>query len=177
MLYKKSAKVDTWAVIPLLDEAQVIFNRHFRNGIPKISNPKFNKYIKEIGKIAGITEPTTFSYKRGSQDITVKKSKCEWITTHTCRRSFCTNEYLQGTSVALIMSISGHKSTTDFFKYIRIAREEHAAMQIKDIWKDRNNMQAFATPKIVKRSTCLSELSVFQGRSTGNIPETVSCMV
>lgn len=147
MLYKKSNKVDTWSVIPLLEEAQIIFNTHFKNGIPKISNPKFNEYIKEIGRLAGIVELVTHSYKKGNKDVIEVKPKYQWITTHTCRRSFATNEYLAGTDVALIMKITGHKSVRDFYKYIRIAIEEHAAQQMQSIWKDRNNMQAFPISK------------------------------
>lgn len=33
---------------------------------------------------------------------------------HTCRRSFCTNEFLDGTPVQLIMGISGHKTEKAF---------------------------------------------------------------
>ena len=52
------------------------------------------------------------------------RPKYAWITSHTCRRSFCTNEFLAGTPVDLIMKISGHKSLRDFYRYIRISQEE-----------------------------------------------------
>lgn len=77
-----------------------------------------------------------FSYKKGNQDIIEKKPKSEWITSHTCRRSFCTNEFLAGTPVELIMKISGHKSLRDFYRYIRISPEE-AGNKIKELWKKR----------------------------------------
>ena len=68
------------------------------------------------------------------------KPKYALITTHTCRRSFCTNEFLAGTPPELIMKISGHKSLKDFYKYIRITSEE-AGKKIREIWERRGEMQ------------------------------------
>ena len=79
-----------------------------------------------------------FSFRKGKKEKVEVKPKYEWITSHTCRRSFCTNEFLAGTPVELIMKISGHKSVKDFYKYIRITPEE-AAHQIKEIWLKRGN--------------------------------------
>jgi integrase len=79
------------------------------------------------------------SYKKGNKDIIQVKPKYSWITSHTCRRSFCTNEFLAGTPVELIMKISGHKSVKDFYKYIRITPEE-AGNKIKELWIKRGEM-------------------------------------
>jgi hypothetical protein len=57
-----------------------------------------------------------------------------------CKRSFCTNEFLAGTPVELIMKISGHKSVRDFYKYIRITPEQ-AGQQILEIWEKRGEMK------------------------------------
>lgn len=74
------------------------------------------------------------------------KPKHGWITSHTCRRSFCTNEFLAGTPVELIMKISGHKSVMDCYKYIRITPEE-AGQKIKEIWQQRGAMELFGELK------------------------------
>ena len=145
MLYKKQEKSDHWVIIPLRYEAKLIFTRQFQERIPDLSNPEFNRHIKTIGKLAGITQIVKFSYKKGNQTITVTKSKYEWITSHTARRSFCTNEFLAGTPVELIMKISGHKRTKDFYKYIRITPEE-AAKKIKELWLERNDMKLIKEP-------------------------------
>ena len=136
-LYKKQEKSDHWVVVPLREEAYTIFVHHFKRRIPRITNPDFNYYIKEVGKLAGIVELMTFSYKRGNKDVVEVKPRYEWITSHTCRRSFCTNEFLAGTPVKLIMKISGHKKESDFYRYIKISAEQ-AALQIEKIWGDRN---------------------------------------
>ena len=142
LLFKKTDKKDKWVVIPLRQEAAEIFAKHFNEATPVISNPVFNRYIKEIAEMAGITQAITFSHMKGNKDIVETKPKAQWITSHTCRRSFCTNEYLAGTDISLIMKISGHKTHKDFFKYIRVTQEQ-AARQIQEIWEARNNMAAF----------------------------------
>lgn len=142
MLYKKQRKSDHWVVIPLRNEAKAIFTEQFKEEIPSLTNPEFNRHIKTIGRLAGINELMTFSHKKGSEDVTVQRPKYEWITTHTARRSFCTNEFLAGTPVKLIMKISGHKNEKDFYRYIRVTPEE-AAGKIRELWEERNEMQAF----------------------------------
>ena len=142
MLYKKQNKSDGWVVIPLRKEALDLFSNEFKDKIPKVTNAEFNRHIKILGKLAGVTELIKFSYKKGQKDVYEVLPKCEWITSHTCRRSFCTNEFLAGTPVELIMKISGHKSVKDFYKYIRITPEE-AAQKIKKLWEKRGEMEMF----------------------------------
>lgn len=146
MLYKKQGKSDHWVVIPLRNEANNIIMNHFKSGFPKISNAKFNKYIKEVGKLAGLNTPIKFSHKKCNKDAVVVKPKYAWITSHTCRRSFCTNEFLANTPTELIMKISGHKSLRDFYKYIRISPEE-AGQKIKEIWMQRGEIISINTTK------------------------------
>ena len=142
MLYKKQNKSDGWVVIPLRKEVMDLFGNEFKDEIPKVTNAEFNRHIKNLGKLAGLTELIKFSYKKGQEDVIEVLPKHEWITSHTCRRSFCTNEFLAGTPVELIMKISGHKSVKDFYKYIRITPEE-AAQKIKELWEKRGEMEMF----------------------------------
>ena len=48
------------------------------------------------------------------------------ISTHTARRSFCTNMYKKGMPIYDIMHFSGHASEKEFYKYIRIEKEQRA---------------------------------------------------
>lgn len=139
MLYKKQGKTRHWVVVPLRDEADHIFHHSFNRNIPHVNNPKFNQYIKEIGKLAELNQPIKHSYMKGNKNIVETRPKYEWITSHTCRRSFCTNEFLAGTPVELIMKISGHKNLKDFYRYIKIAPEQ-AGQRIKEIWQQRGEM-------------------------------------
>ncbi|GEO11372.1 site-specific integrase [Segetibacter aerophilus] len=143
MLYKKQNKSEHWVVIPLRDEALQILKNRFDNKVSVLTNGDFNKHIKTIARMAGIVELIKFSHKKHGKDVVETKPKYEWITSHTCRRSFCTNEFLAGTPVELIMKISGHKSVKDFYKYIRITPEE-AGQKMKELWKGRGGMKAFS---------------------------------
>jgi integrase len=144
-LYKKTEKGNKWVVIPLRQEAQEILEYFIINGWPRTDSPTFNENIKIIGRLAGITQSITFSYQKGAEMIEETQDKCDWITSHTGRRSFCTNEFLAGTPVKLIMIISGHKKEKDFYKYIRITAEEGAQL-IKKLWEERGGMHAFIAP-------------------------------
>jgi len=141
MLYKKQCKTKHWVVIPLRHEANYIFINSFQRNIPLISNPDFNYYVKEVGRLAGLVHPVKHSYLKGSKNFVETRPKYQWITSHTCRRSFCTNEFLAGTPVELIMKISGHKSLKDFYKYIKIAPEQ-AGQRIKEIWRGRGELKS-----------------------------------
>ncbi len=139
MLYKKQGKTKHWVVIPLRNEASEIFERLFSDSVPKTSNPEFNCYIKEIGRLAGLCFSIKHSCMKGNKEVFETKPKYAWITSHTCRRSFCTNEFLAGTPVELIMKISGHKSMKDFYRYIKIAPEQ-AGQRIREIWQHRGEI-------------------------------------
>ncbi len=139
-LYKKQQKSKHWVVIPLKDRANYILHNIFKKKVPIVLEKDFNKYVKIIGKLAGITELIKFSYQKGNSMIEEVKLKCEWISSHTCRRSFCTNEFLAGTPTELIMKISGHKSLRDFLKYIRVTPEE-ASLLIRNLWIQRGDIQ------------------------------------
>ena len=145
MLYKKQQKSEHWVVIPLRKEAKDIFTEQFKIELPVICNSDFNKQIKVLAKMARISQPVRFSYRKGNKMIEETRPKWGWITSHTARRSFCTNEFLKGTPVYLIMKISGHKREKDFYKYIRITPEE-AAQKIKKLWMERDDMEVFKNP-------------------------------
>lgn len=119
-------------------EAYDILINRFNKQVPKTTNEGLNRH-KKVGQLAGINTPIKASYKKGNQDIVTTKPKYAWITTHTCRRSFCTNEFLAGTLPELIVKISGHKSLKDFYKYIRITPEE-AGKKIQEICERRGEM-------------------------------------
>lgn len=135
-LKKKQEKTESWVFIPLRPEAAEILD-YFKGTVPKMYNSTFNDHVRQVAQLAGIEEMIRFSYKKGTKTVEVIKPKCEWIGSHTARRSFCTNEFLAGTPVELIMKISGHKSLRDFYRYIRITQEE-AGRKMMQIWNSRN---------------------------------------
>ena len=63
---------------------------------------------------------------KGGRKVVYKRPKYEMIKTHTARRSFCTNAYLTKMDTLDIMALSGHKTETDFLKYIKVTGKERA---------------------------------------------------
>jgi len=53
--------------------------------------------------------------------------KYELVSSHTARRSFCTNAYKSGMDSLAIMQLSGHKTEKSFLTYIKIGNEEFAS--------------------------------------------------
>jgi hypothetical protein len=136
MLYVKQAKTLATVIVPLRKEAREILINKYNLQMPQASNPNFNYYIKKVVKLAGINEMVKITHKRGNKTIDEVRPKHDWIMSHTCRRSFCTNEFLDGTPVQLIMAISGHKTEKAFKRYIK-ADQVQKALMIKKLWDER----------------------------------------
>ena len=77
----------------------------------------------------------------GGKLVTETFEKWEHVSSHTGRRSFCTNMYKSGLPSLMIMSISGHKTETSFLKYIKVKQGEHAEM-MKKAWENLEKMNA-----------------------------------
>ena len=63
---------------------------------------------------------------KGGKDYTINKPKWQLLTTHTARRSYCTNAYLSGVPIQDIMNISGHKTEKSFRVYLKMKDSEHS---------------------------------------------------
>lgn len=135
MLFITQTKTDDRVVVPLRPDTQAILEKYHME-MPSISNTEFNFFIKEVARVAGLTDPVKFSFKKGNKMVEETRPKYAWVMSHTCRRSFCTNEFLDGTPVTLIMAISGHKTEKAFRKYIKADNLQKAQM-IKKIWEGR----------------------------------------
>jgi len=89
-------------------------------GFPhKISDVKYNKYIKEVCKLTGL-DTLIKGYKHNA--LTNRKElgiyhKHELISTHIGRRSFATNNF-GIISTAILCKITGHTTEKSFLKYI-----------------------------------------------------------
>jgi len=142
MLFVTQTKTGERVVVPLRPEAQAILEK-YNMEMPQINNADFNFYIKQVARRAGLQEKVKISYKRGNKLIEEIMPKYEWVMSHTCRRSFCTNEFLDGTPITLIMAISGHKTEKAFRKYIKADNLEKAQM-IRKLWAGRSPLSISA---------------------------------
>lgn len=115
----KQRKVHKAVVIPMIDYVPDILKKYNYN-LPKVSSHKFNERLKEIGKKAKLNKKIEIVRKKGNTRITDVYKKWELMSSHTCRRSFCTNMYLSGFPAEELMRISGHKSPAAFMRYIKV---------------------------------------------------------
>lgn len=85
----------------------------------QITSQKYNDYIKEVCKIAGLTQ----EIEGGLHDkVTNRKvhgiyAKFELVSTHIGRRSFATNNYGK-IPTSLLKSVTGHTTEKMFLEYI-----------------------------------------------------------
>lgn len=121
-------------VIPISRRLRGVIEKH-QGTFPRVKNSMiFNSEIKKICRLAGINE-LVFSMKQvGNEKLEERKRKYEMISTHTCRRSFCTNQFMKGIPSELIRKISGHADEKSFLRYIRI-NEEESAEKMLDLWR------------------------------------------
>ena len=94
--------------------------------LPKYHRNRFNERIKEVGKIAKLIQKIEVVRKKGSTRVSSVSPKYELISSHTCRRSFCTNMYLSGFPAEELMKISGHTSASAFMRYIKVDNQQSA---------------------------------------------------
>lgn len=132
MLKVRTEKTDETVIIPLHPEAKRIIEKyHVKGGFHLISNQNFNKFIKDVCKLAGITKSTTITRTVGGKKVRITKDKNKLVSSHTARRSFATNAYLAGVPTLAIMSITGHRSEMSFLKYVKVTKEEQAKLIMK----------------------------------------------
>ncbi len=128
----RQQKTNTKVTIPLHPVVLEILEKYDYQMPEVISNQKFNEYIKQVGKLAEINDNEVITKTVGGVLTTNSKPKYDLISSHTGRRSFCTNMYKRGLPTLMIMSISGHKTEKSFLKYIKVRQEEHAEMMKRE---------------------------------------------
>jgi len=124
----KTQKTKHTVTIPIHPTVRAILEKYNYELPPAISNQKFNKYIREVAEAAKINEPFTKHITKGGKSLSIPMKKYEAVSSHVARRSFATNAYKRKIEPLLIMAITGHKTETEFLKYIKVTDEEKAAM-------------------------------------------------
>lgn len=129
--------------IPLHPIVINIWNKYGEKLPKQISNQKFNEYIKEVCKLAGIDSIEQKNITKGGFRVRQSFKKYELITSHTARRSFATNLYLSGFPAISIMPITGHTTERAFMRYIRVTPEQHAEL-LRKHWIDSGQYMKIA---------------------------------
>ena len=87
--------------------------------------------MKEVCRIAGITEETSITHTIAGKRTKENFPKYELVSAHTARRSFATNMFESGVPALVIMQITGHKTEKAFLSYIKTDPEKYASMLIE----------------------------------------------
>ena len=118
-----SQKTHTKAELPLSPVAKSIL---FAKGTPfaqaykrTVSDTTFNEVIRTICKQCGINNQIQL-YRRGEFWT---GEKWEAVSTHTARKSFCSNLYLRCRDLYLVSKLAGHKDVSMTERYICVGME------------------------------------------------------
>ena len=119
--------------VPLNDFSMYVLKKYDYQ-LPKISNQRFNDYIKEVFKTIGYTDNIKKTMKVGKQIIEQINPLFERISSHTARRSFITIMKNKKIPDKVIMSYTGHRSLEVFNKYYKPNNEDRKNF-MQTIWK------------------------------------------
>lgn len=127
----RAQKTKEYISIPISRQLRTVLNRYPDLEIKPISNQKLNEYIKDVCEEAGFNEDVSVKRFERGKEVFVKVPFYKLVSSHTARRSFCTNAFKGGYPTILIRAISGHKTESAFLKYIRLDNEDKSVMMLK----------------------------------------------
>ena len=113
----RQQKPNEQLTLPLLKVVKTILVKYSYK-LPKISNVKFNEYIKEVAKLCETLN------KQYSGDN--KKVRWQMISSHTARRTFVTLNYGKGVDLDTLKLGTGHKQTKTLQTYIKMNDKQKA---------------------------------------------------
>ena len=113
----RQQKTNEQLTLPLLKVVKKILEKYSYR-LPKISNVKFNEYIKEVAQLCETLK------KPYNGDI--KKSRYQMVSSHTARRTFVTLNYGKGVDLDTLKLGTGHKQTKTLQTYIKMNDKQKA---------------------------------------------------
>jgi integrase len=132
LIHCDSIKTGDKLTIELNKYSRAILNKYKdipyedNKALPVISNQKMNDYLKELGKLCGINEPTTEVYFKGDKRIEETKPKYDLLGTHTGRRTFICNALALGIPAIVVMKWTGHSDFKSMQPYVDAADKTKA---------------------------------------------------
>ena len=114
-----SVKVKKRVIVPFegyIAPAKDILER-IGYSVPKISNQKFNEYIKTVGKLAGMDEIIKITRYSGKQKLVIEKRKYDFLSSHVGRTSMVTNLLSRNVPITLVQKLTAHSDIRTLMKY------------------------------------------------------------
>ena len=124
ILSLRAAKTDIRVSIPFIWKHLKDILEKYDYSLPRVSEQKFNQNIKVACLNAGINASVVITSGKYAREEPYEK--WELVSSHTARRTACTNMFLRGIPSISIMKISGHKKESTFMKYIKVSNDENA---------------------------------------------------
>jgi integrase len=112
-----TVKNDVRPVIPIIPPLADVLSRFPSRIFEFNSDVKANKYLKELGMVAGLTSPVLVSSQRNGVTYTESFPKYTQLTTHVARRTFTTISLELGLSEVIIRQVTGHKANDVMSKH------------------------------------------------------------
>jgi integrase len=125
-------KTSKMVSVPLNDISGYIFTKYSRGKsleqflFPKVSQQKFNKQLKNLLKDLRFNRMVSKPMRVGSKVVNSEpKPLWELISSHSGRRGFIKNSIdLGNMDYSTIMKLSGHKTFSEFSKYISVTQTD-----------------------------------------------------
>ncbi|WP_313531331.1 tyrosine-type recombinase/integrase [Sphingobacterium multivorum] len=142
-LFFTQQKTQKSILLPLHPTALIIMSNNGHRFPHKMTAQKYNKQIKEVTRLAGITTLVKVRKRNGFRSSDQLIPKCEAITSHIGRRSFATNFYGK-IPTALLMDATGHSTEQMFQRYISnvdTERTRSLGTYLENMYQNRSRPQ------------------------------------
>lgn len=118
-----STKTSMRQSVPLTKECRSIIEKY--QGVPHIPQQVFNRNIKDICRRADLNTPVQIEKTIGREKIVRTVQKWELVSSHTARRTAATLLIKKGVPIAWVMSLTGHKSESSFWRYVKLSKNDY----------------------------------------------------
>jgi integrase len=115
-------------IIPISSRLRGILDK-YQGKLPNWSHHglhNFNELIRKCSEKAEINVEQVIEYRKIGKIHEIILPKWQLISSHTCRRTFCTLKFLQGMPAHVIMKFSGHTTEKNFLSYLKLDAEINA---------------------------------------------------
>lgn len=134
---KETQKQTDQVVIPIHPVVTKLLKK-YKGVLPNVyENQPTNRWLKELcndkKNLPSLQQEEEISITKGGKRITEYFPRYELVTSHTARRSFATNNFLDGVPERIIMAVTGHKTEKAFLKYLKLTSQDKAEM-MKKFW-------------------------------------------
>ncbi len=135
-ILKTTQKIKEPVKIPIVDLSRQIIERYQEQPIfvlPRLSNQKFNEYLKLICKEAKLKRLIVIDTFKGNKFTQKTKKLHKVVTAHTSRKTFITLSFYLGMNIKVVQDITGITQEKTLGKYLKIA-DEMKKTEMENAW-------------------------------------------